>query len=67
MLDKLINHTWKTNTSLQTDNQGTISFRGFFGEYEITLNLPDGKIRVFTVHVSKNEENKWGFIIDGYN
>jgi endo-1,4-beta-xylanase len=67
MLDKLINQTWKTNTSLQTDKQGIISFRGFFGEYEITLNMPDGKIRIFTLHVSKNEENKRGFIIDGYN
>jgi endo-1,4-beta-xylanase len=64
MLDKLINQTWKTNASIQTDNQGTISFRGFFGEYEITLNTSDGKIRVFTVHVSKNEENKRVFIID---
>jgi endo-1,4-beta-xylanase len=64
MLDKLINQTWKTKTSGQTDNQGTISFRGFFGEYDITLKTPDGKIRVFPVHVSKNEENRWVFSID---
>lgn len=64
MLDKLINENWKTNTSLQTDNQGTILFRGFYGVYEITLNTPDGRTRVFPVHVSKNEENKWVFTIE---
>jgi GH35 family endo-1,4-beta-xylanase len=64
MLDKLINQTWKTNASVQTDRQGTISFRGFWGEYEITLKAQDGKIHVFPVHVRKNEENKWVFVVD---
>ena len=64
MLDKLINQTWRTNTSIQTDNQGTAAFRGFFGEYDITLTTPDGKLRVFPVHISRNEENKWVFFID---
>jgi len=66
MLDNLINHTWKTNISTKTGNQGEVSFRGFFGEYVITLLDINGKIRTFPVHVSKNEENKWVFIVDGY-
>jgi GH35 family endo-1,4-beta-xylanase len=61
MLDKLINQTWKTSISAKSGNQGTVSFRGFFGEYEITVNMPDGNIEVFPVHVSKNEENRWVF------
>lgn len=64
MLDKLINQTWKTKTSLQTDSQGAVSFRGFYGDYEISFKSPDGLIRVFPVHLSKNEENKWIFTID---
>ncbi len=64
MLDKLINQTWRTNTTMQTDLQGAVTFRGFFGEYEITLKTPDGKVRFFPVHVSRNEENKWVFFID---
>jgi endo-1,4-beta-xylanase len=64
MLDNLINKTWKTNLSVKTDNQGTVAFRGFFGEYEIILKTIDGKIKVFPVHVSKNEENNWVFTID---
>ncbi len=66
MLDKLINQTWKTATSAQTDDRGTISFRGFWGKYEITLNAPDGKVVPFPVHVRRNEENKWVFTVDGY-
>jgi len=64
MLDKLINETWKTNTLAQTDSQGILSFRGFYGAYDITLKLPDGRMRVFPIHVSKSEENKWVFTID---
>jgi GH35 family endo-1,4-beta-xylanase len=64
MLDKLINHTWKTNTAAQTDTDGRVGFRGFFGEYEISLTTPDGKTRFYKVHVAKNEENRWVFIID---
>ncbi len=64
MLDKLINQTWKTNLASTTDKNGNISFRGFFGSYEISLKTSDGKIHVFPVHVSRNEENKWVFIID---
>jgi GH35 family endo-1,4-beta-xylanase len=67
MLDQLINQTWKTNTSVQTDLQGTISFRGFFGEYEIALKAPSGKIRLFPVHVRKDEENRWVFVPEGYD
>jgi hypothetical protein len=64
MLDKLINQTWKTNSTVQTDSQGTVSFRGFFGEYEISLATPDNKTSFFKVHVGKNEENRWIFTID---
>jgi len=64
MLDKLINQEWKTNTRLQTDNQGSIAFRGFFGEYDIIMITTDGKHKVFPVLVSTNEENKWIFKIE---
>jgi GH35 family endo-1,4-beta-xylanase len=64
MLDNLINNTWKTKTTLKTDNQGNISFRGFYGEYEIHLKTSDGKTRLFKAHVTKNEENKRVFIVN---
>lgn len=67
MLDKLVNETWRTRLSTKTDDKGTVSFRGFYGEYEITLHLPDGQTQVFPVHVARNEENKWVFTVAGDN
>lgn len=64
MLDKLINQTWKTNVISKTDTQGTIAFRGFFGQYEISLTTSDGITRYYKVHATKNEENRWIFTID---
>jgi GH35 family endo-1,4-beta-xylanase len=64
MLDSLINKSWKTNITVQTDNQGSAVFRGFFGDYEISLSTPEGKKRFYKVHVTKNEENRWVFTID---
>ena len=61
--DKLVNETWGTRLSTKTDRQGRISFRGFYGEYEITLEMPDGRTRVFPVHVGKKEENAWVFTL----
>jgi hypothetical protein len=66
MLDKLINQTWRTNSVAQADDQGTLSFRGFWGKYEITPKAPDGKIFMFPVHVRRNEENKWVLTANGY-
>ena len=35
-LDRLINHEWTTN-GLEKTNNGTISFRGFYGQYELEI------------------------------
>lgn len=64
MLDKLINDTWRTRYTAITDNRGDISFRGFFGKYDIKITTPEGKLYTFKVHVNKNEENKWVFRLD---
>ena len=36
-LDRLINHAWRTNASGKTDRQGRFAFRGFHGDYEVTV------------------------------
>ena len=65
MLDKLVNETWRSNGLYQTDDRGTLSFRGFFGKYEIILNGPNGQTFLVPVHVRRNEENRWVFTVDG--
>jgi GH35 family endo-1,4-beta-xylanase len=38
VLDQLINHAWKTKTSnLKPDAKGNVSFRGFKGDYKVTV------------------------------
>jgi len=43
VLDSLINHTWKTNTTFKPDNSGVIRFRGFKGRYNLKWTDVSGK------------------------
>ena len=49
VLDRLINNEWKTTLTTQTNEKGEITFRGFYGEYEVCV---DGK--VYTVNLDEN-------------
>ena len=42
VLDKLINHEWKTSKEIVTD-AGEFAFRGFYGEYEVEVENADSK------------------------
>ena len=42
-LDELINHEWKTNTTVKADENGKVQFRGFKGKYRITYKNDEGK------------------------
>ena len=39
-LDRLINHEWRTDTTVTTDENGFVALNGFYGDYDLTL---DGK------------------------
>ena len=54
VLDQLINHDWKTRTTLTTDENGTVRFRGFHGRYRITIGSPDIEA-TRELHVSRGE------------
>ena len=45
-LDQLINHEWKTNTTVKADENGKVQFRGFKGKYRITYKDKRGKTQV---------------------
>ena len=61
VLDRLINKEWRTRLSVPLDSTGSLSFRGFFGTYEIRLTTKDGNVRIYPVHVRKDEQNSWTF------
>ncbi len=53
-LKKLIHEDWHTEVELATDENGEITFRGFYGKYELFVN---GKKLEQTIPVLKNSEN----------
>lgn len=50
-LDNLINHTWKTETSVKAGKNGEVKFRGFRGNYEITCIDRDGNEQTVMYHL----------------
>ena len=50
-LKKLIKEIWTTNETVTVDENGSASFRGFYGDYEITV---DGK--TYTVNLDENDK-----------
>lgn len=60
-LDRLINKEWRTTLSVPLDSTGTLSYRGFFGSYEIKLTTRDSEVRIYPINVRKDEQNSWTF------
>jgi len=63
VLKKLITEDWWTETSLDTDDDGLTTFRGFYGEYELTLSTPGRKPqRIEHLEIKKSpreEASRW--------
>ena len=43
VLNDLINHQWKTRTTVKAGKDGSVEFRGFRGSYRLTWENPGGK------------------------
>ncbi len=57
---KLIKQDWMTkNITLHSNKKGEVSFRGFYGNYDILITMPDGKKQNYKVHLSERDTNKW--------
>jgi len=58
-LKKLIGEDWRTDTNLKTDAGGKAEFRGFFGRYELTITMPDGRKKQITnLRIKKSPHRK---------
>ncbi len=53
VLDRLVNHQWRTNMSVKTDSQGKACFRGFCGKYAVKV-AAEGRVQEFEISVSKD-------------
>jgi endo-1,4-beta-xylanase len=57
----LIKEEWMTKTTGQTDEDGSLDFRGFYGAYKITLKTEEGGVYTFNIHLKRREANRWEF------
>ena len=51
VLDNLINHEWRTNITVPVSKDGTVSFRGFKGNYRLSWTDRKGNIQTIEYHV----------------
>jgi GH35 family endo-1,4-beta-xylanase len=58
VLDKLINHEWKTTESLKTEKNGKATFRGFYGKYQVVVRS-NGKLLEQEIILSKSSINNY--------
>ncbi|MBC7828316.1 MAG: endo-1,4-beta-xylanase [Chitinophagaceae bacterium] len=61
-LKKLIKEEWMTkNVRLSSTNNGELSFRGFFGSYQVVVTKTDGSVSTFSIHLKDKNANTWNF------
>jgi hypothetical protein len=51
-ISHMLREEWTTAGSAKTD--GDVSFRGFYGTYDVTVTLPDGSVEKREVHLTKS-------------
>ena len=64
ILDRLINHLWRTEAKRRTGDDGKVSVRGFLGTYRITARLGDlpdaaGRTATAEVHLGREGPNEF--------
>lgn len=55
----LIKDKWWTKVELTTGSNGTASFRGFFGDYRVTVTPPSGASAASQFTLAKTGANRW--------
>lgn len=63
-LKALIREKWMTNIPSTPLEEGHIAFRGFHGDYELTVKLPDGKTAKTTFSILPGAPNKYQLKFD---
>ena len=56
-LKELVTKRWHTEEEILTDGRGSVAFRGFFGEYELTVSK-DGKSVTQEIGLSSKEKTR---------
>jgi len=54
----------KAEVEAETDENGEIAFRGFYGRYRVEFKV-DGELRSREAHLKRGERNVWSFNLPG--
>lgn len=63
-LHNLIHQKWTTDLTLTTDQQGRLSFTGFFGDYQASLPTHDDAVPPQTFALNRQSPNEWVWRLD---
>ncbi len=56
-IQQLVREEWRTNVQVETDAEGQVAFRGFCGDYEVSVQAGD-KTAKAALHISRDETGK---------
>ena len=59
LLKDLIKKQWWTTTDTTTAKDGTAGFRGFLGEYQVTVQVPGVRPVFKRFTLGKGQNNRW--------
>lgn len=62
-LMNLIYNKWRTITQIKTNRQGKARFKGFYGDYKITVSAFSKKPQTFNIKLSKGRDNNFKFVL----
>ncbi len=57
-------HGWTTTGTGTTDSNGSLAFRGYGGEYELTITTQDGQVYHARTHITEQEDNLSNLVVD---
>lgn len=60
-LQNLIRRQWQTNLTAKTEEKGQVTFRGFYGSYDITVTPAQGQPHKHQIALKKGGQNQWEF------
>jgi hypothetical protein len=66
-LQDLVKHQWWTRAELTTDAEGRVAFRGFLGDYKLTVRSASGKDIEATYVLNKDPGDVTQIVVDGEN
>jgi GH35 family endo-1,4-beta-xylanase len=60
-LKDLIHQQWQTNLTARTDEKGQVTFRGFYGSYDITVTADHREPHKYQIALKKGGQSQWEF------